>query len=272
MNFFKKLLFLVSILGFFSISIISNAQNDLQENLSDVYKAFLEASCSGDSEAVKENMSSYSYINARNQAISAKRQFDGELFKKMSKFMPNVDDLKFIKLVHKGDTAVLIYGKNMDSKTEKEIIVIRFINEHRNWKFDSVTSHYGEKDLSNSTIITEYEIDGKVKKAPPVYPVPDHVGIINVTSYGYRTVVIINDIEQRDVLDESSAGLIMGGLKKGENKIELKITKIDKDTMFKPEITVLKSPGTGQKGQEVYKFEPQGEIKGSYIETIVIED
>ena len=60
--------------------------------------------------------------------------------------------------------------------------------------------------------------------------------------------------------------------RKWENIIELKITKIDESTMFKPEVSILQVPGLGKKGKSVYEFKPENEVKGNYKETIILKD
>jgi len=263
-------IFLIFILLFLCTASITTAQEDLQITLSNVYKAFLAAAHSGDIVAIEKNMASNSFITSKNQTVSAKREFNGKMFKKMSEFMPDITRFEFFKTVEKGDTAVLIYIKG--SGAEKETAILKFVNEESKWKFDSVSSHYGDKDLSDDdAIIKEYEINGIVKKAPPVYPEPDYAGLINANSYGYRMVIIINDIKQVDLEDKSSGGIILGGLKKGENKVDIEIVKIDKDTMFKPEFSILQIPGPGQRGKEIYKFKPEEEVKNNYSETIIVE-
>ena len=75
---------LITILCIFSVPIMSNAQNDLRKELDNVYKIFLEAASSGNLKTVKENMSSHSYISTQNETVSAKRNFNGDTFKKVS--------------------------------------------------------------------------------------------------------------------------------------------------------------------------------------------
>jgi phosphotransferase system HPr-like phosphotransfer protein len=62
--------------------------------------------------------------------------------------------------------------------------------------------------------------------------------MLDVSSYGYKAEITINEVEQEEALNKSYSGLLEKGLRKGKNSIVIRFTKTDDQTAFKPGVTI----------------------------------
>jgi hypothetical protein len=111
-------------------------------------------------------------------------------------------------------------------------------------------------------------MDGTVKPAPALVQTPYSTALLDVFSYGYQAQVMVNGIPQKPVT-ASWSGVVIGGLCKDENKISIKMTKVDTTKQSVPKIRIrqlLKNRTT----REVLKFAPQKNIEGVHTFTVSV--
>jgi len=94
-------------------------------------------------------------------------------------------------------------------------------------------------------------------------------GLLDVSSYGYKTEVTINDVEQKATVNKSYSGLIERGLRKGKNTVMICFTKTDDKTVFTPGVTI-RSVTPGRQTKEVFKYEPKDTIEGTHTFTFMV--
>ena len=66
--------------------------------------------------------------------------------------------------------------------------------------------------------------------AAALCPLPDYAAHLHVASVGYHTKVVINGIPQTDLSQTGSTDIVIGGLREGQNTIELQIESLDEPT------------------------------------------
>ena len=271
---YRKIIWLVGISLVLCGSISQFAWAQSQDELESAYKNFYSACASGNIAAIENTMTSNSFNQTRNATVSAKLVFDGAMFKDTVEFLPKLDDQEFVKVLSKGDTAALTTGMNLDdtsgAEPPREYTVFRFARESGVWKFDTLSTQYGNEKINDAEIMKKYKIDGTLKVAPEMIMEPDYAGFMNIKSFGYRVSVIINGIKQSIVEDTSASHLINGGLKSGINDIEVYCEKVVETTSFTPEFKVLVNKEG--KSEEVFTFAPTGEIKALYKNAFVVEE
>ena len=81
----------------------------------------------------------------------------------------------------------------------------------------------------------------------------------------------INGTLQEETEGTNSSGHIAGGLKKGENTIEIVVTQSAKaQSDWPPEVTIRYLDSSG-KEQEAFKFAPEENVEGTHEFTFMVE-
>ena len=95
--------------------------------------------------------------------------------KQIAQYYPVISELNFVKVLHKGPTAALLYSN--DSKDRfvpdqpmVDFTFIKFVNEKGSWKLDRIKvttiAKYNKdgslKEFDESDLSPEYKIDGKI--------------------------------------------------------------------------------------------------------------
>jgi len=205
---------------------------DLREKLETNYLSFAEALKAKDSEKLKTTISTHNYVLLKNQLVSSKAKFPDDLFQMAPTMVVNLKKLKFLKTTEKGPTANAVYfGKTPVG--DNEFVILKFVKEGNDWKYDGEAEKQSDelkqklsaKDLS---FLNEKDfLPSGVMPATPKEVTPlDYKGVIDVSGVGYRVTVKVNGVEQFTIEDGKQSTLILGGLKKGYNSIDLKITPI----------------------------------------------
>lgn len=274
-------------------------KNDLREALQDSYGHFLVALESEDEERIKSTMSSNAYVKNKNYCANLKAFFPSEM-KKTAKFMPKLSKLVFVKVARKGPTAALIYSKDTRDQYQPgpriKFILIKFINSGGGWKYDGMysetTSKYNTdgsaKQLSLSSLAPDYAIDGKIHPVLPLLPEAEVVGFLHIVSLGYKVQVVINDRIQAVVNNTTLGIYVKGGLKFGENSLEIKCENIVSKTknlnlgetisaeakanfeeIFEKLNLTIKAKREG-KNKEVFKYKPGLKTEGTHTYTFEV--
>jgi hypothetical protein len=219
------------------------AEKPLRGTLEQTWNGYLKACKSGKESELAKTMSSFRLGTMKKNLANAKRSLTPDLIKSIAEDAPDISMVKFVKLMENGPTAGLIYvkdskEKDASNKPRVTFIFIKFVQENAVWKVDGEMNidspkfqkNGKESEFNISELPPTHEIDGKVRKSPEQVSVPDISGLLDVSSYGYRTEVTLNEVEQKATLNKSYSGLIEKGLRKGKNSVVIRFIKTDDKT------------------------------------------
>ena len=192
------------------------------------YKEFLKAINAKDETALKNTMSAVAYMKMKNAMTSAKMEFPKTLFESASDFELNNAKLDFIKVLEKGCCGEIIY---YDPK-EEHAVILKFLKENEGWKFSGIEM-YGTEELTKKAKAKDFsfledekfKLDSIAPKIEKEIAPVDYVAMLD-RSGEYKISIWVNDIKQ-DVTDGGSkSGILIGGVKKGKNTIEIKLESL----------------------------------------------
>ena len=189
--------------------------------------------------AWKDNTAAFRQVEVRNMIVSQKQPFPQALFD-FPLHAPEPGTLRFLKAEAKGPTAVALYFGKVEvgipdaGEIPENLLLLRFASESGRWKFDtmrlinlagtpevrtSLKSGGSLADLNSP----EFEPSGEIPLVPKLCGAPDHVAALQVASLGYATLPKVNGFALTPVADAAEQQIIIGGLKAGENTLELEI-------------------------------------------------
>jgi len=272
---------LIVLLVLFSVQSYSD-ESDPRKTLEEAWKKYVKACQSGERTELEAAMSSFQYGSMVNSFANAKRSLTKEMIKGMARQAPDISKMQFVKLIANGPTAGMIYvsdseEKDASNKPRVTFTFIKFVNESSAWKVDGMMN-VGNVKYQKDGKRTEFDfsdlppvlaIDGMVRKAPTSPTPPEVRGVLDVFSYGYKTTVAINGIEQGTTKGASRSALVKGGLKKGKNEIEIVFAGIAGKTDSKPSVKI-RVLTEEKKEMEIFKYEPQKEIEGKHTFTFEV--
>ncbi|MFH0990095.1 MAG: hypothetical protein V1799_08780 [bacterium] len=252
------------------------AQESLRNTLENTWRAYLKASKSGKESELEKTMSSFRLGTLRNNLASARSVLTPDIIESIAEDVSDISTAKFVTMMEKGPTAGLVYVEDSEEKDETgkprvNFIFIKFVKEESVWKVDArmdigspkFNENGKQSEFNPSDLPPTYEIDGQVRSAPKPIAIPDFSAFLDVSSTGYKIQVTVNGIEQETGKSESHSGLLKGGLRKGKNNIVIVVTQTEKDTPFKPRVTIRRIH-EDRKTTEVFTFEPKENIEGKH--------
>jgi hypothetical protein len=213
----------------FILFLITNSygQDPMRAKLEASYMAFTDALKAKDGEKLKNSLSSHSYMSIKNQMASSGGKFPDDLYKMAPMMTMDLKKMKFLKAAENGPTANLIYyGK--DPMGDEAFIIIQYLKENNGWKFEGVKEEGSDelikkmkaKDMSFLNT-KDFKPNGIMPATPKEVTAGDYKAMVDVMAYGYKATVKINGVEQGGAEGGSSSSMVMGGIKKGKNTIEI---------------------------------------------------
>lgn len=234
----------------------------MPETSNQVYSDLCKAIKSKDLVAYEKVLTSASFIRQKNEALSYGISYPADLFEMLNASMFELKDMTYIGFKQVGQTMNAFYL--YDYKLEKVIVTICLEEHDSKWQMDlmkmrDARDFIKEINQSDYSFINEKEFlpSGILKPVPVEVKKVEVMAMLDITCYGYKVEVIVNGISQDEVSDKSRSGVLIGGIRKGENTIEMKIEKINSEETFSPTITI-RADVQGQE-VEVFKFEGQSE-------------
>lgn len=235
-----KLLTTLTILVVYTSTVLAQ---DLRTKLETAYSSFGNAVKAKDQTKLKTSVSAYNYLVAKNEAISAQVKFPDDFFSSAPRLIFDLKKQTFVKAVENGSTANSIY-RGKDAFGSESLIVVHFLKENNVWKFSSIQSKGSSEILNklkaNDTTFLkgkDFYPDGIMPIVPKEIITVDYKGMLDVMGPGYSVKVKLNDIDQPGAdgngfsSDQGSLNvLVLGGVKKGVNKIEITVTPINGKT------------------------------------------
>jgi uncharacterized protein YraI len=260
----------------------------LRKQLEAVWSAHRKAYGDGDTALFKKTSSAHTYGTMVNSLAASGKDLTSEDLTFLYELMPDVATLKFIELIQNGPTAGLLYVEEGEKSSDPNLppperfLFIKFVKEAWGWTVDATQStgmpkyqkDGSESQFDMAALPEELAIDGKVRPAPkrvqkPKMPVV--MGVVDISSYDYNTEISINGIKQEGTAGTNSSGTINGVLKKGPNRIEVVITKLENaESDWAPEVTIRYLTDSGEE-KEGFKFEPEEDIEGRHEFTFMVE-
>jgi hypothetical protein len=258
-------------------------EQSLRSTLEKTWKAHLQASKSGKESEIQKTMSSFSLGTMKNNLAAAKRSLTPNIIRSIGEQSPDISKAEFVSLLEKGATAGLVYVRDSEEtdasgKPRVTFIFIKFVKEASGWKVDAAMNIGSPKyqddgkksEFDQSDIPPTCKIDGNVRMAPNPVASPYASALLDISSYGYKTEVTVNDVSQGSCIEGSRSGLIEGGLRKGKNSITIVISQTQKNTSFHPRVKILRVL-EDRKTNEVFEFEPKDDIEGKHVLTFTID-
>jgi len=214
----------------------------LLKSLVGLYESWRKAVSSKDLAAWEQVTALSRQVAIRNRIVSEKAPFPRAFFEDPVQ-APPLGGLVPLGCFSRGETATAIYfgkadfGLDVDSSQITEnLIVLEFIKDEGIWKFDK---------LRVVKIGTDGEVLLKIRNqdfsflkgeefqpplAPPPVPQlvsqPDYIAELWITAIGYEVEVRVNGNLSAKIANNSGKELVIGGLRRGQNSIEIKSTAL----------------------------------------------
>ncbi len=265
---------------------IPASSTSLRADLENLWTAFLKANRTGDLKQLKATSSAHSYATMVNMLASDGKELTPDVITAMAGFLPDPSKFEFVEMIENGPTVGLVYvedggeSENPNIPSSIKFNFIKFVQEPSGWKVDGMLTtdnpkyqrDGSETRFDHSDIPEELAIDGRVPEAPQLMAKAEVKGMIDISSYGYKTEVTINGVKQSGTKDSNSSGHIEGGLKKGENHIEIVISSIEgTGPAWEPSVKIRYVTAAGER-KEAFSFEPEKEFEGRHSFTFRIAE
>jgi hypothetical protein len=256
----------------------------LKPHLDKIWTTYVNAHRQGDIATFKATCSAHSYAVMENAMASTGKSVSQKDLTGMVDFLPDLSKYRFVRIIRDGPTAGIVYidAAQVDGDPNMpppvSFVFIKFVEEASGWKVGGILTirkpkykrDGSETGFKLSDIPESLAIDGKLHQAPSPIAKAEVSGIIDISSYGYKTEVTINGIKQGGTKDSTSSGYIDGGLKKGQNDIDIVFTPIEgSGSAWEPSVKIRYLSSTEQV-IEVFAFEPEKLIKGRHSFTFMI--
>lgn len=262
----KSILFL-SVIVFLSASICSS--NTGPNELIQVFNSFKKAATTGKESEIAKYLSLRFINSSKNNYASIGEKLSPDAIKD---FADNYDISKgkVIKTIENGPTIGLILDiptTEMDGKNRLvEYLILKFVKEDSTWKYDLgiSTSKHKLDDKGKPTVFVdslipkEIAIDGIVLKAPALLPLAEIRANYSISAEGYKVKLTVNGNEPVFADEGSASGILIGGIKNGNNEIELTITKFEARYDMYPRVTIIYA---GKNNQEITAYELDHDAK-----------
>lgn len=179
--------------------------------------------------------SKYRQMCLRNQVVSLKQPWPQAVFRSFFR-PPNLAQLKFIDASSSGPVGRLVYFGRVDfgfvegEITPENPLMLHFLKEDGNWKFNTLQYvNLAGDDVLKRDIRAggkawlnreDFVLDSQPPVMPKACPEPYQVGTVSVLANGCRVTVEMNEGLHQETIENTSADhVIIGGLRKGVNKI-----------------------------------------------------
>ena len=251
---------------------VAQEQGALRTELEKVYHEWRGAMLNRNVQAWQNSTSRYRQVQTHNMIVSQRQPYPEAVFAVPLR-PPDIVKLKLLEVEAVGETAHLVYFGRIDLGIEvdevpENLLVLRYIKDPNGWRFDTsrMVNLQGALDVRASlkeggkpTFLDEPEFTppGKAPPVPAVCRVPQYVGAFQIESIGYETRVKVNGFDYPPVKDVAINQLIIGGLNKDENDLELAIvpTEVPPGEERSLEISVMVVQGNAeQKPVPVYRW------------------
>lgn len=216
----------------------------MPDDANKLYQNFTDAIVNSDLAGLEASLCKASFVNMKNEALSFGMKYPDEVFEGTKMALLDFKNFKYISFKKNGPT-VNAYYTYSENKVEQVIVTICMVEEEGKLKIiqlktrdakDFVTN-LNKKDYSFLDLV-EFQPLGIIPVVPIAIEKVDFIANVDITCYGYIVSVAVNGIFQEEVKNKSRSGVVIGGVKKGENTIEFSIERTDPNEQEKPAIGI----------------------------------
>ena len=224
----------------------AQAQGDdtaaLRGTLDKIYTEWRSALLARNVVAWRTCTTAYRQVYTRNLIISQKHRYPDAVFD-LPVTPPDVRKLKLLEVEAVGETAHLIYFGKIDlglgdeaSGIPDNLLVLKYFKEKDGWKFDSTkfinladTPEMREScQRGNPEFLKHppFNPPGKAPAVPKLCKEPEKVAALRIQAFGYEVLATVNGYDGTPIVDTAEQQLIIGGLSRGENAVQLQVKAI----------------------------------------------
>jgi hypothetical protein len=245
-------------------------QTALRSSLEQVYVQWLQAMVQKDLTRWAKVTSRYRQMCLRNQVVSLKQPWPHAVFTSFFR-PPDLTKLAFIDASASGAAARLVYFGRVDfgfvegEITPENPLMLHFLNEDGGWKFNTLQYvNLGSDDVLKREIRAggrtwlqrdDFVLDPQPPALPKPCPEPYQVGTISVLAVGCRVEIEVNGGPHRESVENTSADhVIIGGLRKGANKITVRPTLRPIGHPGPPRLEIIVTARTGNPARPIARL------------------
>jgi hypothetical protein len=271
----RNILFLritLILLIIFDIDMSIQAQK-MPDAANDLYNKFTTAIQNNDVKGMEKCFSKASTIELKNITLSMGSRYPEDAVFFFQFGLIELKDLRYIKYKKDGPT-INAYYINTVNNVDVAIITLRLLEEDGALKLirmDRRDSRDFVINLNNKDYsffdLPEFKPDGVAPTIPKPVENIDIPGKYDVVAYGYKVKLTMNGFYQDEVINAAKMGVIIGGVKRGENILEISVEKMDPTEKDNPAVAIK----TIVNDQEKDVFVIYEEMSGTITRTFTVE-
>ncbi len=247
---------------------------ELQPALESTYNTWRYSMSQKDFNTWKSATATSRQMETRNRIISQRLRFPDSLFA-VPLQAPSLSKLVLLSIFAKGDTANAIYfgkvnfGLGTDQTVSDNLMVLKFIRETSQWKFDNlrIIKFGSDSDLLQKINKQDFSFlqdptfqpTGVTPTIAKAVKPPAYLAELWIAANGFEVTVNINNGNHKSRLkNDDGRDLIIGGLVRGKNTISLSISPVEtKSTLPKRlEIGIYAAKAAGKPAKRVFHYAP----------------
>lgn len=235
-----------------------------------------------------ERFTAYSrQIETRNRIVSQRLPFPQAMFEDPVQ-PPSLDGMISLGVFSTGQTATSTYfGKaNFGGgpvQISDNLLVLHFLREEGTWKFDNlrVVKIGADPDIllqirnADFSFLKDIEFQPLPQLPPVPQPVnpPEYIAEAWIDSTGYEVTLTVNGHLTGKFTNVKITELVMGGLRKGTNSIQITAKRVEStgENSPKVEVAIYAAKDPGQPANRMYHFKPTGDVPPKVMENFNVE-
>jgi len=246
------------------------ADPNLRSTLDRIYIQWISAISQKDLPRWSAVTSRYRQMCLRNQVVSLKQPWPQAIFQSFFR-PPDLLKLQFIDAAQSGACARLVYFGRVDfgfvdgEITPENPLILHFLKEGDLWKFNTLQYiNLGSDDVLKREIRAggrtwlerdDFRLDPNPPEIPKACPEPYQVATISVAAEGCRAQIEVNGGPHRETVENTSADhVIIGGLRKGANKITVRPVLSPLGHPGPPQLKITVMARTGNPARPIAKL------------------
>lgn len=246
-----------------------------------LYQHWRNAMLQKDLNAWGRTVARYRQLETRNRIVSQKQPFPQSMFGDIAP--PSLRNLIFLTVLTRRDTASAVYFGKADfgigdaSQIKNNLLVLRYLKEGGQWRFDNIrvvtlgndTSILHDIRLQKFDFLKgeEFQPLDSIPHIPQPVPSPEMMGEVWITSVGYETEIWVNGHRTGKITNSQGKELVMGGIRRGNNQIVLRVRKKDIGSAVpKFEAAIYAAEEPGKPAKRIFHFKPTEAINDGDVQ------
>jgi hypothetical protein len=252
---------------------VASSDNSLRVTLESAYEAWRRAMDSGNLALWEESTAFSRQIETRNRIVSQKLPFPQALFDDPVA-APTLGGLISLGVLSTGETATSTYfgkanfGGEPGTALADNLLVLHFLREEGRWKFDNLRivkiGNDGELllQIRNGDFSflrgEEFQPAPFLPQVPQPVETPAYVAEAWIDATGYEVKISVNGHPVGTFRNLKGTELVMGGLKRGENRIriESRLLGAGGGAAPKVEVAIYAAQDPAGQAERVFHYRP----------------